>query len=122
MLHPLGSWLGRVLPTPSAGAQGVSLVLAVTDLLVPSKLGREAKLEIVGNPITAPPGSFGANVDKRRAPSCPPRWGAVPLKPLGRLGRSPSLRGRHRIEVLALPQNVVDESQGEGEDKRQAVQ
>ena len=56
-----------MVPTAGVGARGVSLVLVVTDLLVPPKLGQEAGLEIVGNPITAPPGSLGADIDKRRS-------------------------------------------------------
>ena len=65
--QPWGSWLGQVLLTLGAGIQGVRLVLAVTDLLVPSKLGREAEMEIIGNPSIAPPGSLGADVDERHA-------------------------------------------------------
>ena len=51
----------------SADIRGVSLVLGVANLLVPSRLGREAGLEIIGNPSIAPPGGLGADVDERRA-------------------------------------------------------
>jgi len=45
----------------------VSLVLGAANLLVCSRLGREAGLEIVDNSSTTPPGGPGANVDERRA-------------------------------------------------------
>ena len=65
--QPPGSHLGQLLPYVGAGAWGVSLVLGVMNFLVSSRLGREAGLEIIGNPSIAPPGGLGAAVDERRA-------------------------------------------------------
>ena len=65
--QPPGSWLGPMLPHAGADARGVRLVLAVEHFLAPSKLGREAGLETVGNPNTAPAGGLGADVNERRA-------------------------------------------------------
>ena len=64
--QPPGSCLGLLLPHAGAGARGVSLVLGVANLLVSSRLGREAGLEIIGNPSIAPPGGLGVVVDERR--------------------------------------------------------
>ena len=64
--QPPGSRLGKSLPHAGANARGVSLVLGVVNFLVSSRLGREAGLEIIGNPSIVPPGGLGAIVDERR--------------------------------------------------------
>ena len=54
---------------PHAGddAKRVSLALGVVNLLVSSRPGLEAGLEIVGNPSIAPPRGLGVVVDERHA-------------------------------------------------------